>query len=414
MQGHLQLTQDISEMRVMWVQGTTPSTSIVEYYQSGTDNVQVATGASFTYTLDDIKACQNESRAVDMWREPGQIRDVLLTELKPGTTYHYRFGDGNEWSPEYRFTTQTPVGPDNGINIVTFGDMGTYRCQPEGGCEMGSRGTTGKIWNQLKKGIQYQMVLQIGDISYAVGNSAQWDQFFWQIEPIATSIPWMATIGNHEYDHDSQPFKPSWSNYGFDSQGECGIPFYYRFHPPNNDLWWSLDYGNVHFSLLSLEHDFTRGSEQYMWFSKDLATVDRSKTPFVVVGGHRPMYCSGNSTGDNLMSLHIQYELEDLLYKYRVDLAIWGHYHSYERTCPLYKGKCVTQDKGTVHAVLGMAGYYLSGPWIDPQPEWSILRDATHYGLATLHSNSTALHLKYVADDSDNPLDEVVILKKKF
>jgi len=335
----------------------------------------------------------------------------MMTQLRPQTTYHYRFGNGEEWSDEYTFTTRQEVGADNGINIVTFGDMGTYRCQPEGGCETGSKGTTGKIWNQLKRGVKYHMVLQIGDISYAVGNAAQWDQFFWQIEPIATSIPWMTTIGNHEYDHENQPFKPSWGNYGSDSQGECGIPFYYRFHSPNNDMWWSLNFGNVHFTLLSLEHDFTRGSQQYMWLAKDLATVDRTKTPFVVVGGHRPMYCSGNGTEDYIMSLHIREELEDLFFKYRVDLALWGHYHVYERTCPVYKGECTPQ--GTVHAVIGMAGYSLDESWFD-QPVWSVKRDGSHYGVATLHSNSTALHLKYIADDVENPLDEVVILKKKF
>jgi len=291
--------------------------------------------------------------------------------------------------------------------------MGTYRCQPENACEIGSIGTTTKIWNQLQQGIDYQMVLQIGDISYAVGNAAQWDQFFWQIEPIATSIPWMTTIGNHEYDHLSQPFKPSWSNYGSDSAGECGIPFYYRFHPPNNDLWWSLNFGNVHFSLLSLEHDFTRGSQQYMWFAKDLATVDRNKTPFVIVGGHRPMYCSLNNTGDSTMAQHIRDELEDLLHKYRVDLALWGHNHVYERTCPLYKNKCVSPDEGTVHAVIGMAGYYLDNAWREA-PEWSVKKDNKHYGIANLQSNSTALIMRFIGDDVDNPLDEVIIQRKKF
>jgi len=31
---------------------------------------------------------------------------------------------------------------------------------------------------------------------------------------------------------------------------------------------------------------------------------------------------------------------EDLLLEYKVDLAFYGHYHSYERMCPLKKGIC--------------------------------------------------------------------------
>jgi len=126
------------------------------------------------------------------------------------------------------------------------------------------------------------------------------------------------------------------------------------------------------------------------------------------------MYCSGDYEGDYIMALHIQDELEDLFYKYRVDLAIWGHYHSYERTCPVYKGQCVDEDQGTVHAVIGMAGQSLDGAWIEPQPEWSVVRDATHFGLATLHTDRDSLRLKYVADDVNKPLDEVYIKRKKF
>jgi len=77
----------------------------------------------------------------------------------------------------------------------------------------------------------------------------------------------------------------------------------------------------------------------------------------------------------------------------------------------VYKGVCTPQ--GTVHAVIGMAGYSLDESWFE-QPVWSVKRDGSHYGLTTLHSNSTALHLKYIADDIENPLDEVVIPRKKF
>jgi len=91
MQGHLQLTESISEMRVMWVQGMVPSVSLVQYYQKGTDKILFAKDLSYSYSLDTIKECENDSNAVRHWREPGQIHDVLLTELKQGTTYMYRW-----------------------------------------------------------------------------------------------------------------------------------------------------------------------------------------------------------------------------------------------------------------------------------------------------------------------------------
>ena len=48
----------------------------------------------------------------------------------------------------------------------------------------------------------------------------------------------------------------------------------------------------VHMVMLSTEHSFLPGSPQYQWLANDLKNVDRQKTPFVIVGGHRAMYCS--------------------------------------------------------------------------------------------------------------------------
>ena len=50
----------------------------------------------------------------------------------------------------------------------------------------------------------------------------------------------------------------------------------------NTTFWWSLDWGNVHFLMLSFEEDFSPDSPQYHWAQRDLAAVNRSQTPFVI------------------------------------------------------------------------------------------------------------------------------------
>jgi hypothetical protein len=59
------------------------------------------------------------------------------------------------------------------------------------------------------------------------------------------------------------------------------------------------------------------------------------------------------------MNERMRVELEPLLNKYNVDLALWGHMHNYERSCPL-KNKVCTGDYqspgGTIHMVVGSAG----------------------------------------------------------
>ena len=37
-------------------------------------------------------------------------------------------------------------------------------------------------------------VIHIGDISYAVGYLSEWDDFFHEIEPVSSHIPWMTGI----------------------------------------------------------------------------------------------------------------------------------------------------------------------------------------------------------------------------
>jgi hypothetical protein len=126
--------------------------------------------------------------------------------------------------------------------------------------------------------------------------------------------------------------------------------------PENGDeimrnFWYSFDYGSIHFITISFEHNFLKNSEQYKWLSQDLSKINKQITPWIVVSGHRPMYSSSNFTSDNIFSLGIKNELEDLLYDYKVDLFLSGHLHSYERTCKIYNNKCV--EDGIIHILSG-------------------------------------------------------------
>lgn len=36
----------------------------------------------------------------------------------------------------------------------------------------------------------------------------------------------------------------------------------------NHNFWWSINYGNIHFTMLSTEHPYSPGSPQYMWLEE--------------------------------------------------------------------------------------------------------------------------------------------------
>jgi hypothetical protein len=44
--------------------------------------------------------------------------------------------------------------------------------------------------------------------------------------------------------------------------------------------------------MFSSEHNFTVGTEQYDWLAAELASVDRTQTPWLMLSCHRPFYTS--------------------------------------------------------------------------------------------------------------------------
>lgn len=139
-----------------------------------------------------------------------------------------------------------------------------------------------------------------------------------------------------------------------------------------SNFWYSFDYGNAHFITLDGETDFAdspespfaadltgdetlptenqtyvtdsgpfgyihgsykdnKAYEQIAWLEKDLAAVDRQKTPWVFAMTHRPMYSSEVSSYEK----HVRSAFEGLLIKYKADAYFAGHIHWYERIWPM-------------------------------------------------------------------------------
>ena len=199
-------------------------------------------------------------------------------------------------------------------------------------------------------------------------------------------------------------------NYGRDSGGECAVPMVHRFHSPSNGnglFWYSFDVGPIHFILFSTEHDFQNLSIQYNWIERDLQSVSRARTPWIIVGSHLPMFTSEIDYPDLLVSAQLQLHLEPLFYKYHVDVNLFAHLHAYERSCAMYQQKCV-QD-GITNALIGMAGIDLdSRPY--STTDWSQYHDQ-QYGYTTIYANKTYLHFRYYHNSDINIADQFILQK---
>jgi len=408
-QGHLSLTGDPTEMRLSWASGYQTSVQSVEWGTSSGVYTNSQVASNWTYTSSEL--CGNPAQSFG-WRAPGFLNTAIMTGLVPGQQYYFSFGsDTTGWSLESSFYSAPIPSQKVAVEFIAYGDMG--KAEQDGSLEHWeenpSLNTTRNVLAQID---EIDLVLHIGDISYAVGYSAQWDEFMDQIQPVATRVPYMTCDGNHERDF---PNSGSYYN-GTDSGGECGVPYRNRFLMPTSapdNTWYSIDYGCVHFIFMSTEHYYHKGSPQYEFLENDLANVDRTVTPWVVLSGHRPMYIDSmnNSTftGDLTVARELRQVLEDLMVQYGVDVAFWGHHHSYQRTCHVYRQQCYLSGF-PVHLVIGMAGMSLSLNTAPTPPDWLMFLDVEEYGYSRVSANATHFHFKYFGNTSG--LKDQLILTK--
>lgn len=419
---HLALTNDPTQMRVNWnsVQVGFPS---VQWGLSA-DNlnntvIQVLTG---TYTASDM--CGAPATTVG-WHEPGYQHSALLQGLPFNTKIYYQVGAESSASKSDVLYFWSPMDPaSREAEFIIFGDLG--QVETDGSNEAsqmdGSILTTLAMAKDFADGSvrldKSAAVFHIGDLSYARGYATIWEQFFYQLSPLSPYVPWMTVDGNHERDFPASG--SAWSVE--DSGGECGVAMTKRFSMPNNgktnSTWWSLDFGPVHFAIISTELDFSKGSEQLDWLAKDLAAVDRTKMPFVILAGHRPMYIDSTNNspngGDLSVGALLIENVEPLLLQYQVDAAFWGHHHSMQRTCPVQNFTCVDQSKAPIHIVTGAAGAGFSTNLQSPQPKWiEFVEDNTHgYIRAKVAPNAASLTFDFISDNDRSVMDTVTILNK--
>uniref|UniRef100_A0A8C5QW07 Purple acid phosphatase n=1 Tax=Leptobrachium leishanense TaxID=445787 RepID=A0A8C5QW07_9ANUR len=336
---------------------------------------------------------------------------VTLLNLKPGQRYVYHCGSDRGWSPRFSFRA-LQRGSAWGPRLAVFGDMGNENAQSLA---------------RLQKDTQmdmYDAILHVGDFAYDMDkeDAQVGDEFMRQIESVAAYVPYMTCPGNHEEAYN-------FSNYRN------------RFTMPGKaeGLWYSWNLGPAHVISISTEVYFypQYGKElvadQYRWLQEDLQEATspshRGERPWIITMGHRPMYCSNNDQDDCTQHESVvrsglpggQYGLEDLLYKYGVDLEIWAHEHSYERLWPVYNYTVYngstetpyTNPRAPVHLITGSAGCSERlDPFIPSPSEWSALR-VEDYGYTRIHiANSTHINIQQVSDDQDGQIvDDIWLIK---
>eukprot|EP01062_Namystynia_karyoxenos_P021148 TRINITY_DN1801_c0_g2_i1.p1 TRINITY_DN1801_c0_g2~~TRINITY_DN1801_c0_g2_i1.p1 ORF type:complete len:548 (+),score=150.62 TRINITY_DN1801_c0_g2_i1:105-1748(+) len=355
-------------------------------------------------------------------QDPGRIwysHVATMTGLKENSTYYYRVGDSlNGWSATYSFVHRRQPSKGEPFRHILFGDMGSScaftLCDK---CTKGSEVCDATTCAGRPAGLVSEvgtagMWLHTGDFAYNLGsnNGTTGDQFFRNIEQIAASVPYMVSHGNHE---DSEVDLAHYVE-SFRGQPVNSAPA--TFSTANgeaaNSLYFSWDYGLVHYVAISTELWFGVESKSPAvnkttmldWIRKDLAAANRNRdaTPWIVVHGHRSIYCSCDGDCDGAAE-KVRADMEPIFMEYGVDFFINGHEHNYERSYPLYQNKSDKSNvdpKAPIYVVTGAAGSHeLHEPFTRPQPAWSAFRSNSFCYTRMLVYNATHIHWQQVQTD---------------
>jgi hypothetical protein len=352
---------------------------------------------------------------------PGFFHHAEVAELAAGTAHTYRIGHADETrTGEAGFRT-APSGRA-AFTFTAFGDQGI---------DQGGQPPVQPSANTaLAQSFEPALHLVVGDLAYANGNQAVWDDWFGMIEPMASSTAWMPCIGNHEIESqlDVAGTGDSWGAWGYD-------PYRNRFALPSNGhdelagCFYGFRYAST--AVVSIDNNDVNdeithnvgysGGRQRAWVERTLAAAAADPgIDFIVVLMHQCAFSSSTKHGSDEGVRRAWFELFS---RYGVDLVLQGHDHIYERTHAM-QGERVAgadlpyrTDAGTVYVVCGNGGA-VQEPLQPAQPAWSAFRQALKVGTLRVQVEPTAadgmsrlILGEYWALDG-SPIEEGIVLEK--
>jgi hypothetical protein len=149
------------------------------------------------------------------------------------------------------------------------------------------------------------------------------------------------------------------------------------------NAYYSFDYGPAKHIIVSAYSAMEPESAQYQWLVKELGSVDRAVTPWVLLTIHTPLYNTFNKHKHDPQIIAAKEHLEPLLVKYHVNVVFSGHIHAYQRTGNVALGKL--HHKGPMHITIGAGGRQCDAAYNNETPEeWIEKRDASYFGYGRL------------------------------
>lgn len=256
-------------------------------------------------------------------KKPETMHGIRLKNLRHGRKYYYRIESGNSRSPLYRFTA--PPAHTGAFSFFVCGDTHAYFTS---------------VQEQIMERIASRdpdFGIFVGDVTN-YGKMEEWAPYhFYPARKVLRSMPTFIAPGNHEY---------------YSATPENRVPsFEHYIDQPNNNYWFSFQYGNSRFIVLDPNKGdpvgITPESPQYQWLRKELESREYRNSKWRFVFLHEPPFSEGWAhryyDGEDTLRKH----LVPLFEKHRVTMVFSGHTHDYEfGQWPRGKGPCYVVTGG--------------------------------------------------------------------
>jgi predicted phosphodiesterase len=195
------------------------------------------------------------------------------------------------------------------LNLFNFAAAGDWACNSD---------TINTVKNILYK--NPELILGLGDYSYQ--NTAD----CWLNIVTLIDEKMKISIGNHDDEYNNNT--------------SLSLLNQYMSHFGLTKQYYSFNYNNIHFVVMSTELPIEIGSKQYNFVNSDLANaVSDPNIDWIVVYYHKAAYFSPltfrHTAKDYQLFVTLRDTYHQLFSKYHVDIVLQGHNHNYERSYPI-------------------------------------------------------------------------------
>ncbi len=391
----------------------------------------VPTQSLVTYSMDLPNTVGISSPKTELDNLSTTEHIVQIRGLQANTKYNYTVGTEAKLlasGKDYYFVTAPSPTDNRPINIWAMGDFG------DNSTEVYVKNQTAVREQYLKNKSNYtDLWLWLGDNAYCCGTDIEYQRqiFDFYGSKVLGNTVFFPVPGNHEYYETATGQIDKKINYynviSVPTKGELGGL------PSNTKEYYAFNYGNIHIIALD-SYGLDEGkyrlsdpqSKQYQWLINDLE-ANKGKSLWTIITFHHPPYTKRSHDSDGEADLvAIREALVPIFDKYKVDLVLNGHSHSYERS-HLMKGHVgksftfndyihptqwangryekkadsrpyINKDEGTIYCVVGSAGRL---DWNgDPNPHPSSVYSNISIGGSLLFTiNNNRLDARWVASD---------------